>query len=153
MKILHGSGSNCAKHCLSVYVTTLSKLFFSCLVNSTTHRLWRGEYWRCSILNLCKAGDQNDSGYLRLRYETKKEKKRHDSPQWVCAYGRESVCRPAVLIMEDRRLCFSHRNGRESGRKPSGRATIRARLCLFLCCFLPLFLCFHSLTISLSRVC
>lgn len=53
-------------------------------------------------------------------------------------YGCESVCRPAVLIMEDRRLCFSHRNGRESGRKPSGRATIRALLCLFLCRFLPL---------------
>lgn len=42
-------------------------------------------------------------------------------------------CEHGVLIMEHRQLCFSLGNGRESWRKPSGRATIRALLSLFLC--------------------
>lgn len=42
-------------------------------------------------------------------------------------------CEHGVVIMEHGQLCFSLSNGRESWRKPSGRATIRALLCLFLC--------------------
>lgn len=41
-------------------------------------------------------------------------------------------CEHGVLIMELRQLCFSLGNGRESWRKPSGRATIRALLSVFL---------------------
>lgn len=67
-----------------------------------------------------------DSNFIVQAIYLRVDKNLHES-------SIEHACMDESMIMEHRHLCFSLGNGRESWRKPSGRATIGAVLSLFLC--------------------